>query len=255
MEDAIANEIALGRASLNPDRDSEKIANAIDAHLDVLYRAVPHRGKKGESRPTLRGLSEMVISQKEQLSMSIENMLDGMKSGRKKEAVGIAVGNEDEEARRFQRLEAEANARRLEVECQVLEEQKKRLQDMQRDFREGELALEKAQENPNELLSKKFAAVSDRVLRSRFRAAVSSLAALSETVKKNAEEIRNVRSRIELDSEAINAACRQATGGRHRRTQFNHAPRDDVPENIVEEAKKRLDLLAMKRGRSHWPRV
>jgi hypothetical protein len=249
MEEAVASEIALGRASLNPDRDTERLTNAIDSQLEALYRVIPQRGKRGEARPTLRSLSATVVAEKEQLSISIENVLSELKAERSGPRLGFGLGDQEADARRCQRVEAEANAKRLEVEQQALEAQKKRLQDVQKDGGDGDMEVEKGKEDPNELLLQKFAAVSDQISKSSFHAAVSNLSALAQTVKKNYEEVRNVRTQLELESDSVAAACRTAAEIKRRKFGVYQDLPDEPPQNIVEEAKKRLEFFASQRKR------
>jgi hypothetical protein len=77
---------------------------------------VPQRGKRGTLRPTIRSLATTVISQKENLVLSIENLLSEMKSERPIPITNCGTELSDANSQKLQKLEMEASAKRIEVE-------------------------------------------------------------------------------------------------------------------------------------------
>jgi hypothetical protein len=248
MEEAIASEIALARAMVNQERDAERVADAIHAQLEPLYRVVPQRGRKGEARPTLRGLSATVIAEQEELARSMDALIDELRAERSGQIeLPVALGDGSEaDARRCQGMEIAAAARRLDIERQMVDGKRKRLEEMKRESREAQIALEKEMEDPAGALLKKFAAVADQIPKSRLNLAIEGLKELAEAAKKNCEDMRNARSQLEVESETIAAACQQIAANRKRKER--RVVQEDRPKgNVLVEAKRELEHIERKR--------
>jgi hypothetical protein len=255
MEESIAAEIGFAKSSTNFQRDCEQLLSAVDAQLETLWRVVPPRRGKGEPAPTLRGLSSIVLSTQAAIGMAIENMLSEFMAERSP-PLSNPYESLKTESRPFQRLEVEANSRKLDVECEFVDAKKKQLEELERERREAQLHSDKVLEDPNDVLVKKLAAVADQIPNSQFRAAVANLSALRETAKRSCEEVRTVRTQFELEADRIVFAYRQAARPApqlKRQVALIDGGDQGQRENVLDEAIRQLDALEQKR-RKRRPR-
>jgi hypothetical protein len=106
---------------------------------------------------------------------------------------------------------------------------------MQSELREFQFCSHKSKEDPNEWALKQFAAVADQIPKSRLPAAVRNLMGLMETVKRNCEDVWNVRTQFELESDTIVAAYRQTNQIHHRKIRVHHGQANEVQTNVWKE--------------------
>ena len=254
MEEAVADEIALGRLS-GGQRDADKLQTSIDSQLEPIWRVIPRTFAKGAENITMRTLVARVTSSKNEMSSSNEELMDDLKMERaalvsaREQVISQCENSQVMSSMNSMKMEVEANSKRLDIEEQFLKQKRKKLEEMQSEWRDKETTSfsEALSESEREILHK-LETMANLAPRSRLRNTINVLGSLLDTVRRSYEDVRNLRVQLELELESLSYAMRPidrpvAPAPKKKMKAVKHRK----GENILGQAKEQIAQIRHRR--------
>ena len=255
MEQAVADEIALGRAN-DGKRDGDKLQMDVESLIESLWRVIPRCPTRNGENITVRSLANKIVTSKTEMATGNDEILSDLQNERsalvaaREQLISASENANNQSTMRSLRMEIEANAKRLDVEEQYNKMKRKRLEEMQREWRERQTGGEN-DSAPDHVILRKLESMANMAPRSKIRGTITVLGALLETTKRNYEDMRNVRVQLELELESLSYAMRPLEEPIEvARVQRKMRARRPKPrENVIDEAREKLAEIRKSRHR------
>lgn len=256
MEQVVVAEIALGRAQ-DGRRDADQLQLDVESQIDSLWKVIPKCPTRNGERITVRSLANKIVTSKTEMATSNDEILNDLQSERaslvaaREQLITASENSNSLSTMRSLRMEIEANAKRLDVEEQYNKTKIKRLEDMQREWREMQTSGPDDDNAPDHVILRKLESMANMAPRSKLRNTVGVLGSLLETAKRNYEDMRNQRVQLELELESLSYAMRPIEEPLDvpKETRKMRARRYKPRENVLDEAKEKLSEIRKTRHR------